>query len=113
MCTARTIEAFGVMKTQQQIYIIDKLVTFDSVIRNVSSKGLDLARSSFTVPPTAASPSLYWMIVGVEVPIQTQANVRVSNTSLIISKTYSNNSDKDIITRSGLVQLEPGEEVCV
>jgi hypothetical protein len=51
------------------------------------------------------------MIIAVEVPIQTPARVQLTNTNLIISKSHSKNSDKDIITKSGLVQLEPANVV--
>jgi hypothetical protein len=51
------------------------------------------------------------MIIAVEVPIQTPARVQLANTNLIISKSHSKNSDKDIITKSGLVQLEPANVV--
>lgn len=105
-CAVKTIEAFGLMRTQQDLHINDRLLTFDSVIRNVISSSVDLTSSSLTAPQSA-SPRLYWMIIAVEVSAQTPARVQLTNTNLIISKFHSNNSGEDIITKAGLVQLEP------
>ncbi len=105
--TASTaIDAFGVIKTSQELLLINGLLTFDTVVRNADS-GFDAASSSFIVPVR----SLYWMSIAVEVPTHTAARVRVSNTSLVISKTFLESSDVDILSRSGVVQVEAETKV--
>jgi hypothetical protein len=86
-------------------------LTFDAAIRGVGNDA-DLLNGYFTVPASTVVRSLYWMHIGVEIPMMTQACVQVSNTRLAVNKTVLDNHH-EIHSRSGVVSLEPETQVSV
>lgn len=91
-----------------------KLITFDAAVYNVGNND-SLPSNYFVVPQSRVSHSLYWMHTSVEIPPLTPAYIRLSaavKTSLSINTTTTNNNTQTI-SRSGLVQLEPGTHVSV
>jgi hypothetical protein len=91
------------------------VLNFDAAIRDVGIAGANASASYFIVPALNISHCLYWMHIGLEVPATTQANVQLStatNFSFFINKIDIDRSP-GTISRSGLVQLEPGTHVSV
>jgi hypothetical protein len=86
-------------------------LTFDAVLRGVGNDA-DLLNGYFTVPASNVVRRLYWMHIGVEIPVMTQACAQVSNTSLVVNKTVLDNHH-EIHSRSGVVPLKPGTQVSV
>jgi hypothetical protein len=93
----------------------DGVLTFDAAIRGIGTTRANSSASYFIIPQLNISRCLYWMHIGVEVPVNTQAHARLStdtNFSFFINK-IDIDSSAGIISRSGLVQLEPGTRVSV
>jgi hypothetical protein len=115
--TSATFESqvFGMKRTQSTVAAADGVLTFDATIRSVGTTGANTSASYFIVPQLNISRCLYWTHIGVEVPAHTQVYARLStdtNFSFFINKTAVDSSP-GTISRSGLVQLEPGTHVSV
>lgn len=111
--SAQLRDTFGLKQTLTNMFN-SKLITFDAEVYNVG-KNDSLPSNYFVVPHSHVSRSLYWMHTGVEIPPLTPAYIRLSvavSTSLSINTTSSDNNTQTI-SRSGLIQLEPGTHVSV
>jgi hypothetical protein len=99
-CDILQCDAFNVITTNASYSPTDAIVSRYGTF-NTTSGSLQ-----------ASSDSFYWFSFGAEIPANTLASISLLNTnSFRISKTHTNFTDSDIVTRSGVIRLQAGSTV--
>jgi hypothetical protein len=80
-------------------------VMFESITKSVSSD-FNAMGDSFKVASSSSGYSIYWMNIAVETAGGVAANVRLSDSYLVIYKNHTDYPKVDTVSRSGVVKLK-------